>query len=189
MYHIKEDLRAEKSAELLYEGLNQCMKSKDFDKVRITDITKVSTVSRATFYRNFDMIIDILYWKCDQLFRQVLTDYVLSESGIDQADSLIRYVFSFWMEHTDILEILIEQGRIDIIFNSFLNNADIVMNYIGKKISVSELNYKYFIATRVGVFIGMFQAWIDGGKKETADELIAILGSQVEVVETAGFIF
>ena len=189
MYHIKDDLRAEKSAELLYEGLKRCMNDKDFDKIRITDITKESTVSRATFYRNFDMVIDVLYWKCDQLFRQVLTDYVSTEPGIDQANGLISYVFTFWVNHTDILEILIEQGRIDIIFNSFINNAKIVMNYIGKKISISELDYNYFISTRVGVFIGMFQAWIAGGKKETADELIAILDKQFDVLKNSEFIF
>ena len=93
------------------------------------------------------------------------------------------------MEHSDVLEILIQQGRIDIIYNSFQNNADIVMNYIGDKINISALNYEYFISTRVGIFIGMFQTWITNGKKETKDELISILNQQVHLVEDSGFIF
>lgn len=189
MYHIKDDLRAEKSAELLYAGLRQCMEKKPFDKVKILDITKESTVSRATFYRNFDAVIDILYWKCDQLFQTVLGDYVAGQPSLKQEDGLIRYVFTFWMQHTDILEILIEQGRIDIIYNSFLNNANIVMDYISSKVEIPAFNYKYFISTRVGVFIGVFQTWIENGKQETADELIHILNSQMQVVEDTGFIF
>lgn len=189
MYHIKEDLRAEKSAELLYEGLKQCLKDKEFDKVKILDITKASTVSRATFYRNFDSVIDILYWKCDQLFKQVLSSYIETSPNINEADSLIRYIFSFWMNHIDILEILIKQSRIDIIFNSFIQNADIVMNYIYSITNISILNYDYFISTRVGIFIGMFQTWIKNGKKETIEELISILNSHVRVIEDTGFIF
>ncbi len=189
MYHIKEDLRAEKSAELLYEGLNKCMEEKEFDKIRIVDITKESTVSRATFYRNFDIVIDILYWKCDQLFGQVLSSYVESKPSLEDQNSLITYVFSFWMEHTDILEILIAQGRIDIIFNSFINHADIVMDYINSKIELPTLEYNYFLSSRIGVFVGMFQAWFKGGKKETAEELISILTKQFLIVENSGFIF
>lgn len=189
MFHIKEDLRAKKSSELLYQGLVQCMAEKEFDKIRIVDITKESTVSRATFYRNFDTIIDILYWKCEQLFKTVLNNYVATTPSLKQPNSLIHYVFSFWMEHTDILEILIAQGRIDIIFNSFLSNANVVMNYISQEIPMSDLNYDYFMATRVGVFVGMFQAWLKGGKKESSDELITILEKQFNLVEDSGFIF
>lgn len=189
MYHIKEDLRASKSAELLYEGLKRCMKEKDFDKITVTDITKESTVSRATFYRNFDLIIDIVYWKCDQLFQKVLNDYVNSEPKLNQPDSLILFVFRFWMDHADILELLINQKRTDIIFNSFLNNAGIVMDYLQEKIKVPEFNYRYFVSTRVGVFVGIFQTWIDGGKRETLDELVQILANQYTAIGNSTLIF
>lgn len=189
MYHIKEDLRAVKSAEFLYEGLTRCMKNKDFDKISITDITKESTVSRATFYRNFDTVIDILYWKCDQLFKKVLTDYVTQEPKLDNPNNLINYVFHFWVEHVDVLEILIKERRIDIIFNTFLNNADIAMRYIYDKLNIPELNYKYFISTRVGIFIGVFQTWIEEGKKESADELVRIIEEQYRIIDITGFIF
>lgn len=189
MFHIKEDLRAYKSAELLCEGLEQLMKEKAFDKITITDITTESTVSRATFYRNFDTVIDVLYWKCDQLFKTVLTDYVSGEPDLTQPDSLIFFVFHFWMKHTDILELLIQQGRCDIIFNSFFNNADIVMDYIQEKISIPAFNYRYFISSRVGVFVGIFQAWIDGGKKESLEELVQILSDQYYTIGNAPLIF
>ncbi len=189
MYHIKEDLRAEKSSELLYQGVMDCLKEKGFDKVKISDVTKASTVSRATFYRNFDQVIDILYWKCDRMFHELLTSYVELNPTLDEAESLIRYVFAYWMQHTDILEVLIKQNRIDIIYNSFLKNAEIVMNHIYENSSISKLDYEYFMASRVGIFIGTIQTWIKNGKKESLDDLVNILENQATVMTETGFIF
>lgn len=189
MYHLKEDMRAEKSAELLYEALICCMEKKEFDKITISELSKKSTVSRATFYRNFDDVIDILYWKCDRLFQSVLTAFVVSEPDLSRADMLISYVFSFWMKHTDILEILIERGRVDIIYNSFLKNAGVVMEYLSDKLHLPEWNTRYFISTRVGIFVGVFQAWITGGKRESVEELTHILNQQVVTVRNTNFIF
>ena len=189
MYHLKEDMRAEKSAELLYEALTRCMSKREFDKITISELSKESSVSRATFYRNFDEVIDILYWKCDRLFREVLTAFVASEPNLMQADELINYVFNFWTKHTDILEILIEHGRVDIIYNSFLNNAGVVMEYLSKKLHLPEWNTRYFISTRVGIFVGIFQAWITGGKQESATELTKILNQQALAMKSVKFIF
>lgn len=189
MYHLKEDMRAEKSADLLYEALVRCMKKKEFDKITISELSKESTVSRATFYRNFDEVIDILYWKCDKLFQSVLTSFIASEPDLSEADGLISYVFNFWMKHTDILEILIERGRVDIIYNSFFKNASVVMDYLSEKLHLPEWNTRYFISTRVGIFVGIFQVWIMGGKQESAKELTEILNQQILTTKGIGFIF
>lgn len=189
MYHLKEDMRAEKSAEMLYEALTRCMSKKRFDKITISELSMESTVSRATFYRNFDEVIDILYWKCDRLFREVLTAFITSEPDLTHADGLISYVFRFWMKHTDILEILIERGRVDIIYNSFLNNAGVVMEYLSENLHLPEWNTRYFISTRVGIFVGIFQAWIMGGKQESAKELTEILNQQALAIKSISFIF
>lgn len=60
MYHIKEDKRAKASVELICDGLKRCLKEKSFESVTISDIQRVSGVSRSTFYRNFDRG-DMLY--------------------------------------------------------------------------------------------------------------------------------
>lgn len=189
MFHIKDDLRSVKSAELLYEGLERVLKKREFDKITVTDITKESTVSRATFYRNFDTIIDVLYWKCNQLFNRVLTDFVEQEPDLKEKDLLISFVFRFWVEHVDILDILINEGRIDIIYNSFMSNAPIVMDYIKERIDFPNVQYNYFFATRVGIFIGVFQTWITGGKKETGDELTQIISIEYMINAHNEFIF
>lgn len=56
MYHIKNDKRARASTELICAGLLACMKEKPFARITITDVQRASTVSRSTFYRNFDCL-------------------------------------------------------------------------------------------------------------------------------------
>jgi len=80
MYHIKKDKRTQKSSELIYEGLIKCLETKDFTKITISDIEKYSTVSRATFYRLFDSLEDILSMKCDYCFKEVLENYKKNRS-------------------------------------------------------------------------------------------------------------
>lgn len=83
MYHIKEDKRAKASVELICDGLKRCLKEKSFESVTISDIQRVSGVSRSTFYRNFDRIEDVLALMCDRVFEEAfLSDYAnISEAA------------------------------------------------------------------------------------------------------------
>ncbi len=58
MFHVKQEKRALASANLIYEGLCQCMTQKEFAQITIQDIQIASTVSRSTFYRHFDSLTD-----------------------------------------------------------------------------------------------------------------------------------
>ncbi len=121
--------------------------------------------------------------------------YCTQTSAWNSDEGFILYVFRFWMEHSDILEILIQQGRSDIIFNSFINNASIILKHLasnydlGLSNKTSERDYHYFIAVRAGVFVGLFHVWIDHNKKETAEELTQIIKEQLVVMNQSGYIF
>lgn len=71
MYHIKNDKRAQASSELICAGLLACMKEKPFARITITDVQRASSVSRSTFYRNFDCLEDVLALLCDRGFQAV----------------------------------------------------------------------------------------------------------------------
>lgn len=67
--------------------------------------------------------------------------------------------------HLEILEILMGTGRLDIIYNSFVDNADILMDYVRERgVQMSTDDYTYFISVRAGFFVGVIRAWITGGK-------------------------
>ena len=75
MIHVKEDKRAKRSAELLLDGLVICMNQKDFTEISVSDLQKASGVSRATFYRLFDNVQDVLAFKCEELAITLQNEY------------------------------------------------------------------------------------------------------------------
>lgn len=109
MYHIKEDKRAKASVELICDGLKRCLKEKSFESVTISDIQRVSGVSRSTFYRNFDRIEDVLALMCDRVFVEAfLSDY----ANISEA------VFRTWFRHQELIETIVGIDRGDMLYAS-----------------------------------------------------------------------
>lgn len=177
MYHISKDKRALQSSELIYNGLLECIKKKPFDQITVSDLQKASGVARSTFYRAFDNISDVLYWKCDTCFYEVLGNYhpKLFQGEID----LARHYFQYWMNHNDILELLIQINRQDIIYACHMKNADILQEKFGKIPDIRMEHGNYFIAIRTGFTISILTTWLKGGRKENADELVKIIEEQI----------
>lgn len=191
MFHLRDDIRAERSAKMLYDGLIETLQTKPLNKVSVSDICNASTVSRATFYRNFDEVPDLLSWKCEQLFEEMLRAFTASDPDLSEEDVLIRYILEYWMEtgHMELLSTIMEANRLDIIYNCFIDKAGILMDFLEKEgIHMDTTNYSYFISVRAGFFVGMIRGWMVNGKKQTPDEITAIVRRQHDDVVRSGLL-
>ncbi len=176
MYHISHDKRAAQSAELIYSGLLQCLEKKSFDQITVTDVQKASGVARTTIYRCFDNLSDILYWRCDLCFQEALN--AVEPTNAPNESELMQGYFAYWTEHSDILKLLIDINRQDIIYACHMKNAKALEQSYGTLPGMNETNARYFMAIRTGVTISVLKAWLDGGRKESSNELINILARQ-----------
>lgn len=176
MYHISNDKRAVQSAQLIYNGLLECLENKSFDQITVTDVQKISGVARTTIYRCFDNLSDILYWRCDLCFREALL--FVEPKGSPDEWQLMRNYFSYWTEHSDILKLLIDINRQDIIYTCHMKNAEALEHSYGKLPGMDKTNARYFMSIRTGVTISILKAWLDGGREETIEELLDILVRQ-----------
>lgn len=173
MYHISNDKRAIQSANLIYKGLLQCLERKHFEQITVTDVQRASGVARTTIYRCFDNLSDILYWRCDLCFRESLCS---AQPSVNMDElKLMRNYFAYWTEHSDILELLIDINRQDIIYACHMNNANALAQLYGLPPELDETNARYFIAIRTGVTISVLKTWLDSGRKETAEQLLQII--------------
>lgn len=177
MYHISNDKRAKQSANLIYEGLIKCLERKSFEQITVTDVQKASGVARTTIYRCFDNLSDILYWRCDLCFRQALCS--VGSVGMLDEWQLMQGYFTYWTQHSDILKLLIDINRQDIIYACHMKNAKALEESYGALPGMDEVSGRYFMAIRTGVTISILKAWLDGGRKESAEELIDILKRQI----------
>lgn len=173
MYHISRDKRSEQSARLIYDGLLKCLKSKSFDEITVTDVQKASGVARTTIYRCFDNLSDILFWRCDMCFLEAL--HRVEPKGVPSEYELMQGYFAYWTEHSDILKLLIDINRQDIIYACHMKNAQALEQSYGTLPGLDETTARYFMAVRTGVTISVLKAWLDGGRKETAEELLKII--------------
>ncbi len=184
MYHISRDKRSRQSAELIYKGLLECVAQKSFDLITISDLQKSSGVARTTFYRNFDNIADVPYWKCDTCFHEVLVENV---SGMFANEmELAKKYFIYWTKHSDILDLLIKINRQDIIYDCHMKNADLLQKRFGALPYLPVAHGDYFMAIRTGFTISVLTAWIKGGRKESPDELVEIIQEQIRIIAREG---
>lgn len=186
MYHISDDKRAKQSADLIWNGLVDCMNKKDFAEITVTDLQKASGVARTTFYRAFDNMSDVLYWKCDTCFREVLSDCTPS-MFMNEVD-FAKHYFKYWLEHSEILEWLIKINRQDIIYACHMKNADELQHKYGSPQGLGIQHGNYFMAIRTGFTISILTTWLKGGRKETPEEIAEIIKEQIAIIAKDSFI-
>lgn len=150
----------------------------------VTDVQRASGVARTTIYRCFDNLSDILYWRCDLCFREALQP-VKPHTQLNEWD-LIRGYLSYWTAHSDILKLLVDIDRQDVIYACHMKNAKALEQSQGRLPGMDEPTARYFLALRTGVTISLLQAWMTGGRKETAEELVRILQRQVAYLTAGG---
>ena len=83
--------RAQDSQRAIYKGLRRLLERKDLKDITVVDLQNECNISRATFYRNYRNIIDVLdvifYW---YLHRDLLT--IIVENNLDIIKNcMIRY--------------------------------------------------------------------------------------------------
>ena len=123
MYHIKNDKRAYMSAELISSGLLELIKTVPFEQITISDIQRVSTVSRSTFYRNFDCIEDVLMLLCDRSFDAAI------KRAEETGEEIRIAVFRYWFENVSLLETIVKIHRTDILVESLRRSEQIKLKF------------------------------------------------------------
>lgn len=158
MYYIPEDKRADKSANLLYDGLAECLKSKSLSDITVSDLNRKCGVSRSTFYRLFDTVDDILAWKCEQILKESIARANLAKN-MPFKTSFMFFVSS-WMENKDLLSAIIKNDRTDILYHVHGEYIDEMSDMFLNGSHPDDINKQYL----AGLFAGMipvgFQIWV-----------------------------
>ena len=164
MYHIKEDKRAKASVELICDGLKRCLKEKSFESVTISDIQRVSGVSRSTFYRNFDRIEDVLALMCDRVFEEA--------------------VFRTWFRHQELIETIVGIDRGDMLYASLRRCTSRMRSGLPESGDAALLDYLASIIA--SSMMGIMITWVERGKKENEEELKGMILQSFKAMKFIG---
>ncbi len=184
MYHIKRDKRALASVELICAGLLRLMARKPFEKITITDLQKESTVSRSTFYRNFDCLEDVLELLCDRGFQTIFVTY--NAQPPEARGRLSVAVFRYWCKNSGILEPLVAIHRTDILFSSLRRCAAQLDSL--QFLAADPVQYDYFVSMITSVMVGILVTWTEHGKAESEEKVLEIVKTAFAAAVSLGII-
>jgi AcrR family transcriptional regulator len=186
MYHIKDDQRAIRSSEMLYDGLGKLMREMPFSAIKVKDLVEAANVGRTTFYRNFDEIEDILWLRCDQVIDGLIVYLVEYTQKHDRESStaLLKVLLRYFYLHSEIIELLMIANRLDIVQSSFHRVFEPLKIRASTLFDLEEEYIDYGLTIRIGIAINILVHWIGSGKKQAPDELANKLGAMIENMVT-----
>ncbi|MED1205339.1 TetR/AcrR family transcriptional regulator [Heyndrickxia acidicola] len=184
MYRIKNDKRSFQSCQLIYDALAALMKTKSFDTITVQELAAKAQVGRATFYRYFDSLEDVLSMKCDEAFHELkeyLFLYYRQEGAFTETPvPFFKPFLRYWYTHSDIVERLIQAKRMDIFAHSFTQ----LFTAFSKQLPMSDSaqlisrRFDYFLAIRTGAATNILIQWIQNKKDLPPDELADLVIAQ-----------
>ena len=173
---MKENQRIAVTKRMLKEGLLRLLRDKDLKNIRITELCAESGVNRATFYRHYETVEDVL---CE--LERDIARKMLPSSGVPTDLSRVRFrleeVFSFAAEHSEIMKILFRcNAEEDMIrrINEFYNHYLQLHSVSNIGIGVDAATGKSVAAFFAGGFYCLLRQWVDSGMEQSPAHIAEI---------------
>ena len=96
--------------------------------------------------------------------------------------------FGYWQKHSAILEELYSAGQIEVLYQSHIKHLKQFFQS-QKADPIEKEPYDYWAGIRCGILLGIFIPWIRKQKKESVEELVAILRHQMEEISRQKLFF
>lgn len=104
MVELKKNKKAFESQVKIYKSLRRLLLTKPLADIKVADISEESGISRSSFYRNFQNVVEVLEVMLDYFYNRYL------EERWDQADQLL-FFFKYWANHRDLISIIAKQNE------------------------------------------------------------------------------
>ncbi|MBW9212048.1 MULTISPECIES: TetR/AcrR family transcriptional regulator [Terrabacteria group] len=141
--------------ESITEALFRLMHNKDFEKIKIKEITDLAGVGRVSFYRNFDSKKEVVIQQLNAVTKQWC---------LLHQDELQRL--------KDYLPLLEELKPILVLLKSS-NGTDLLYDYLYEALlpQMDTEKRAYLLEMQVGMFFGIMKHWIRNDFKESQEQL------------------
>lgn len=159
--------------ESIFTSLMILMQQKNFKEITITEMTKKAGVSRMAFYRNYDVMEDIIICYLDELLQEY-SSQILDLGEINTYESICLY-FSYFRKHEKLMTNLINSN----LTNLLLERCIKLFNTLCKE-SVcpklfSPINKSYVIEFIAGGLYRLLIEWAKNGMKESDEDMATLV--------------
>ena len=149
---IDGNQKAVHSKQKIYKGLRRLLLTKQLKDITVSDIQAECGISRSTFYRNFNNIVDVLAVMLEFFYNRYL------ERRVGKSDQL-AYFFEYWQYHRDLINIISNQCP----------------NVLTECVKKYEKNMKeqYYLDLKVAIITTILSKW-SSSHRESPEEMVRI---------------
>lgn len=167
MYHIANDARAIKSANLIADAVITLSQRVTFADISIAAIQRESTVSRSTFYRLFDTPVDVLIYRCDQLVDDISRD--MAKFGQRELQQSQIGFIQACMNHVDLLQALATSNHTAILREAHRRYLPQIVSHLHLNNPIDDDTADYVNSMLVDILPSAMFVWLQHGRKEDAE--------------------
>lgn len=174
------DRRQQKTRKAILTAFENLLTKKNYNKITVQEIIDDADVGRTTFYAHFETKDALLEEMCTELFAHVFSDHPEIETthdfSLSEGDfkTIICHMLYHISDNGKNIYRLLTGESSDIFlhyFNLYLNQ--LISNYVFSQMNPhNNMIPRDFLQNHVsGSFVNMVQWWINGGMKETPEQL------------------
>ena len=182
MYHIKPDKRSQASALEIVRGLEICLKNKPLKEITVTDLHRITGISRATFYRLFDTPEDVLHYQFAQMAEESLVNH--SDNWQENPDKLMEGTIAQGMQNNEFLKAVVANGRFDLLYLYTEQNFRV----LDEKAAIlpkgmEPIEREYVLSQLSMAMVAILITWSKNGRKESPGEIVQYLKRYAQLLQ------
>lgn len=176
MIALKNNLRKNKTNELLSKALIELLKEKSFEDIKLNEICDKALVHKTTFYNHFQDKYELLYYVVKNIQENM-------EMNIDSSKGIINYYLEMAKEYiknikenAEFYNCVLKSNQNGICLDIFYNLCvDDVKNKIHNHKNNIPVPSNYIAKFYVSAVFSLITEWVVNGMQESEEEIIKYL--------------
>lgn len=156
----------------LFSALVEFAGQKDWSKLTVTELIEKSGVARASFYRNFKSVEDLIAYGLEQIALRYHEGKPSSAEDVHSKETVL-YKFQFYQKYAGLV-LAFHHAKITSTLLDVITDCEIQARGDMPASSITKYELYYFS----GAFYNMMICWLESGMKESpeamADEFLRI---------------
>lgn len=183
----KGNERYQETEKMIRDVFFQLLDDKDLHEITVSEICKKADIHRTTFYGHYEDVYDLMrktirnFYK-DEMNSFLSDDEVHLHQGFIATFSLIKknqIFFRYYFKHH--VSYAYDESFLP---DPLVSNMEQVMKKLGYR---SEEELKYHQAFFCAGLAGLITRWINGGCKESEEEICRVLEEEYDIASRASF--
>lgn len=155
----------QKVKDRLFSALIDFAGQKDWSKLTVTELIEKSGVARASFYRNFKSVEELIDYGISQMALRYHKEKPFLTEDFHSKEAML-YKFQFYQKYANVV-LAFHHAKVTVTLLDIITDCEIDACGDMPVSSISKYELYYF----AGAFYNMLLSWLENGMKETPEEM------------------